>query len=734
MGTQFASAIFGTAHYLAAAVASERVSACGLWNCSFTNEVEPTLNNSCKLLQLRKVSGDILPKGSSRTWTGDVPFAAKKACGRGFKAYLNGAGTLPKGAADRVEWMIRHVEYTSQCRDPNAEPPRYLAICEDVDTLTRERRDAWEVELNETGGVNTSPDDSGTTSPVPPPQTGVQDEADMDAGVPDPPNSGGEGPDISDNDEMDLSDSAGSARARNPDSLTGEVESEDVGSASKKPTAPQDTTPRNSPSSSSIRPAERDGGSMEVEIQGEGSGLDHEDQEWNVGHGRDSDPSPPGDILLAAVGTTISPPAGSTRTAQASKDNHSTSPERGIEDEQFIELARGLESMVEVLDSTRAREVRESIDSTDDRVTTLTASNASVVEAMATNRTDSVPPLEEWSAWLVNWLTTLPQNRTAEQDGVALAPYDSPGFQEFLDSEVGNLTSPEIWQLSVLMGVREAVLQVSMIGARQDVYGLIFLIATMVTLASSFLLLAKYSRHCCASLSIYHRRWRQQRADATEAKLNLKAARTMCLLMRGEHLLGELEIGNIEKGGIPPEQGLSSTPGTDPEGRQCSQCFSIYCSCPAPSQLPLSGGRAGKGREVAVPLQGTLPKGIESAAWKERTKPPNIQFADEHGPIYKALKEQVVRLQANPRTLEPKEGARAPLLYPRVPREAEERVFVETPPPRYWEPSGETWRDNAPPRYRDETVVGDITIETPVQALKLIQRYENDRATGKTTQ
>ena len=315
-------------------------------------------------------------------------------------------------------------------------------------------------------------------------------------------------------------------------------------------------------------------------------------------------------------------------------------------------------------------------------------------EAIPANFTTPASPLEEWVDRMVMWLTKLPQNRTVDEDVAAVAPYETPEFQAYLESEGEELSSSEVWHLSMLLGMREAILRILMIGGRQDVYGMIFLVATLITLTSSFVLLAKYSKYFYTSLSIYHRRWRQKRADAKERQLDLKATKTVELLLGGENLPEDVETGHIEKGGIPPEQGKSAPPGTHPKGGQCPQCVSIYCTCLTLSQLPPKGGRAGETRSADAPRDAPL--------------------SQLHRTIERAATQQSARRQV----LEPRERASAPLLYPSLPVDGREGALVEAPPPHFPAPVGETWSRIDPPRYRDDTVVGDIRIEVIDKSLE----------------
>ena len=135
MGTQVANAALNITHYLATAATAERASACGLWKCSFPEEVELSLNQSCKLVQFKIIEKDILPPGESREWGSDVPFAVRKVCNVGFKVRLAEHGVLPPEGVDRVDWMDRHVEYVSKCKDPTAERPHYLSVAKRLMSL-----------------------------------------------------------------------------------------------------------------------------------------------------------------------------------------------------------------------------------------------------------------------------------------------------------------------------------------------------------------------------------------------------------------------------------------------------------------------------------------------------------------------------------------------------------------------------------------------------------------------
>ena len=124
----------------------------------------------------------------------------------------------------------------------------------------------------------------------------------------------------------------------------------------------------------------------------------------------------------------------------------------------------------------------------------------SVEEILSTNKTKIASPLEKWVSRLVEWWTDPQQNLTSVGNGSKIAPYETPEFQAYLESGGEGLSSSQVWHLSMLVGMKEAILRISMIGGRQEEVGLIFLVATLITLLSSFLLLAHYSKSFCSSL------------------------------------------------------------------------------------------------------------------------------------------------------------------------------------------------------------------------------------------
>ena len=84
-------------HYLAAAETAARASACGLWKCSFPEDEELSLNQSCISVHFRIVNKDLLPTGQPRDWGSNVPVSVKRKCNAGFKV-VRFSDPLPMGS------------------------------------------------------------------------------------------------------------------------------------------------------------------------------------------------------------------------------------------------------------------------------------------------------------------------------------------------------------------------------------------------------------------------------------------------------------------------------------------------------------------------------------------------------------------------------------------------------------------------------------------------------------
>ena len=657
--------------YLAAAETTARVSTCGLWKCSFPEGEEPSFEQHCISVQYRVAKKDLLPAGEPRDQGSNVPVSVQRRCNAGFKVELKKTGTLPEKAEDQSVWMANNIEYISKFLDPNADPVHFLSVCREADEMMKQELGKELVALEQLD-VSTDPSNSSSPTDAPPFTSSSMPLAGEDAG-------GG-----------------GSAQNVEPPPEQANAHHNLTGSETQPEAPKEDSTP-SPPESRGATVENPDGRSQGVDLA-----PDVSDEESTQG-AKELDVLKQLRLLTQSIellGPSVDP---------GDQDTTSLKPPVG--------RATGLGGMYRILNRTlriisllqkrdRPRTVRASTGlrygADPDRVD-------SVEEILSTNKTKIASPLEKWVSRLVEWWTDPQQNLTSVGNGSKIAPYETPEFQAYLESGGERLSSSQVWHLSMLVGMKEAILRISMIGGRQEVFGLIFLVATLITLLSSFLLLAHYSKSFCSSLSIYHRRWRQRKADEVEKQLDLKATETVRLLVRGGQLLEDDEVGQIERGGMPPEQGRYHLPGTHPGGKQCPQCASIYCECrPARSKTP-SGEDRVEARLTSIFKE---PASITSGKRREGAGASMVGRTD----------------------LGLREEASAPLVYPKVPRDESGETLVEVPPPSYSDRVGSSRSGKDPPRYRDEVAVGDLVVEKPLKALQMLSRLEAERATGKETQ
>ena len=690
-----ANTVVTVTHYLATVTTSPGESSCGLWNCTLNGEDVPfeEAQSSCEVSAWTVFQEDINPDG--RPWTkGSPPREVSDKCTPGFRRALETAGLLPVESESALTWMHSHIEYTTQCMDPaNKRSKARVKACQELtEEVTEQMRKKEDPESRNED--NTSDHHRSTSSPLRP--------------------------------------TSPESAARASDVLVTPV---DNANKDTQPVSPnvdsernlqtQNTTPKPTPeppAATTVKPSEPAGTPEEIVEGEEGSGV-AEDMDAAPPESEPSrDPDP--DLRSVEVVT----PRSSTQ-AERSHDqpslkdgnNVATTVESTFPDLDLVdEIINAFQKPQDPGDQGGVR-VERSTASTEIPVPSNSTREDPMVEEVTPTNSTETSPSGMWFEWLVKWLSTLPQNRSEEQIEGAEFPYDISVFQDFLGEEMNpdETDSTDLWHLSLLMGVRETLVNLATVKERQDVYGLIFLVATTVTLVSSVILLSKNSRECLQSILHQIHRWKCQRALAADQKLDDKATKMMELLLRGvqcgDGLTRELEEKDT------PLAARSRAPTGYVRVEACYRCNLEKCLCWKESP-PRRKARV-EIRDLAE-SERLIPENP-----KQRTLPTSLELDRERGPILKVIADQNARKQFEPAPSPPQRNEAAPI-YPAISGMSERGVSVEAPPPLYPGTAAQPWSGaTAPPRYREEPIVVGKRREIPAHALNLIKRLDYESET-----